>query len=151
VPKQQKFLPPTSQPCTIFGTVAKRKPSTKPPSAAVFKRVPAIFYRTDAGGEPVRDWLKALTKHEKRAIGEDIKTVELGWPIGMPVTKPLGDGLHEVRTQLGSNRIARVVFYVDKQQRMVLLHGFVKKTKKMPDEDLELARKNKAKHEKGLK
>jgi phage-related protein len=90
-------------------------------------------------------------QHEKRAIGEDIKTVELGWPIGMPVTKPLGDGLHEVRTQLGSNRIARVVFYVDKQQRMVLLHGFVKKTKKMPNEELELARKNKAKHQKGLK
>jgi phage-related protein len=90
----------------------------------VFKRVPAIFYRTEAGGEPVRDWLKALTKHEKRAIGEDIKTVELGWPIGMPVTKPLGDGLHEVRTQLGSNRIARVVFYVDKQQRMGLAARF---------------------------
>ena len=112
--------------------------------------MPAIFYRTEAGGEPVRKWLRGLTKEDKRLIGEDIMTVELGWPIGMPLTKPLGDGLHEVRTTLTSGRIARIVFYVDAKQRMVLLHGFIKKTRKTPDDDLELARKHKAKHEKGL-
>lgn len=115
------------------------------------KKVPAIFYRTGAGGEPVRKWLKGLTKEEKRAIGEDIKTVELGWPIGMPLTKPLGDGLHEVRTSLPNGRIARVIFYIDAMQRLVLLHGFIKKTTKTPDDDLDLARKHKARHEKGLK
>jgi phage-related protein len=121
------------------------------PSVSSHKKVPAIFYRTEAGGEPVREWLRSLNKDEKRAIGEDIKTVELGWPIGMPLSKPLGSGLHEVRTQLGGNRIARVIFYIDKQQRMVLLHGFVKKTSKLSDEDLDLAKSNKAKHERGLK
>jgi phage-related protein len=74
----------------------------------------------------------------------------LGWPIGMPVSRPLGDGLHEVRTKLPENRISRVIFYIDKQQRMVLLHAFIKKTRKLPDEDLALAQKNKAKHERNL-
>jgi phage-related protein len=114
------------------------------------KRVPAIFYRTEAGGEPVRDWLKELSSEDRKRIGEDIKTVEFGWPIGMPVCRPLGEGIYEVRTSLAQNRIARVLFYIDKKSRMVLLHGFIKKTKKTPDQDLELARNNKKKHQRGL-
>lgn len=115
------------------------------------KRVPAIFYRTEAGGEPVRAWLKELSEDDRKRIGEDIKTVEFGWPIGMPVCRSLGEGLYEVRTSLVQNRIARVVFYIDKRNRMVLLHGFIKKTQKTPQEDLELARSNKSKHQLGLK
>ena len=115
------------------------------------KRVPAIFYRTEAGGEPLREWLKRLSAADRQRIGEDIKTVEFGWPIGMPVCKPLGDGIYEVRTTLAQNRIARMLFYIDKQGRMVLLHGFIKKTRKTPDEDLDLARSNKSKHQSGLK
>ena len=100
----------------------------------------------------MRDWLKSLPSDEDRKrIGEDIKTVEFGWPIGMPVCRPLGDGLYEVRTNLPQNRIARVLFYIDKRNRMVLLHGFIKKTRKTPDEDLKLARGNKSKHQRGLK
>lgn len=114
------------------------------------KRVPAIFYRTEAGGEPVREWLKGLSPEDRKRIGEDIKTVEFGWPVGMPVCKPLGDGIYEVRTRLGQNRIARVLFYIDWKGRMVLLHGFIKKTQKTPDEDFELARSNKSKHKRGL-
>jgi phage-related protein len=103
-------------------------------------------FSTDAGGEPVRDWLKDLTKGDRKLIGEDIKTVEIGWPIGMPVCRLMGDGLHEVRTRLANNRIARVLFYIDAKRRMVLLHGLIKKTPKTPEADLEIARKNKAKH-----
>jgi len=115
------------------------------------KRVPAIFFRTQAGSEPVRDWLRSLPSPEDRKrIGEDIKTVEFGWPVGMPVYRPLGGGLYEVRTNLAGNRMARVLFYIDKKSRMVLLHGFVKKTQKTPDKDLELARRNKSKHERGI-
>ena len=115
------------------------------------KRVPAIFFRTEAGREPVRDWLRSLPLSEDRKrIGEDIKTVEFGWPIGMPVCRVLGRGLYEVRSNLAANRIARVLFYIDKRSRMVLLHGFMKKTQKTPDEDLELARRNKSKHERGI-
>jgi phage-related protein len=114
------------------------------------KKIVAIFYRTEAGGEPVGDWLRSLSLAEKKLIGADIKTVEFGWPIGMPVCRPLGSGLFEVRTKL-PNRIARIIFYVDKQERMVLLHGFIKKTKELDDDDLELARSNKNKHERGMK
>jgi phage-related protein len=114
------------------------------------KRIAVIFYRTEAGGEPVRDWLKSLpSPDDRKRIGEDIKTVEFGWPIGMPVCKPLGDGIYEVRTKLAQHRIARVLFYVDKKSRMVLLHAFIKKTPKTPDDDLELAKNNKGKHQRG--
>lgn len=128
-----------------------RQPYSLPPTAGhEGKRVPAIFYRTEAGGEPVRDWLRGLLPEDRKRIGEDIKTVEFGWPVGMPVCKPLGEAICEVRTRLAQNRIARVLFYIDRKNRMVLLHGFIKKTRKTPDEDLELARRNKSKHQRGL-
>ena len=115
------------------------------------KSVPAIFYRTEAGGEPVREWLRKLSREDRKRIGEDIKTVEFGWPIGMPVCRPLGDGIYEVRTSLAGNRTTRVLFYVDRKARMVLLHGFLKKTRRTPDEELELAKSNKTKHQSGLR
>jgi phage-related protein len=115
------------------------------------KRVPAVFFRTAAGGEPVRDWLKALPLSEDRKrVGEDIKTLEFGWPLGMPVCRPLRGGIFEVRTSLDQNRIARVLFYIDKKGRMVLLHGFIKKTQQTPREDLELAKKNKSQHQRDV-
>ena len=99
----------------------------------------------------MREWLKNLpSSDDRKRIGEDIKTVEFGWPIGMPVCKPLGNGIYEVRTGLAQNRIARVLFYIDKKGRMVLLHGFIKKTQKTPNEDLNLARNNMRKHQRGL-
>lgn len=77
------------------------------------KRVPAFVYRTEAGHEPVRDWLRSLPyDDDKKRIGTDMKTVEFGWPLGMPVCRSLGDGLCEVRTALSHNRIARVLFYM---------------------------------------
>jgi phage-related protein len=124
----------------------------RPIQPSGLKRIEVIFFRTDAGGEPVREWLRSLTPIEDRKqIGVDIKTVEFGWPIGMPVCRPLGDGLCEVRSSLSQNRIARVLFYIDAKGRMVLLHGFIKKTQKTPPADLELARKNRALHESELK
>lgn len=146
--------------CTAYGTLQPvgnkprhgKEPSAHPqPPATQGKRVPAIFFRTESGREPVRDWLKSLPAPEDRKrIGEDIKTVEFGWPVGMPVCKPLGDGIHEVRSRLSHNRIARVLFYIDKRGRMVLLHGFIKKTQATRADDLNLARSNKAKHERGI-
>src|SRR3954447_18036705 len=73
--------------------------------------MPVIFFRTEAGGEPVREWLKGLTKADRKRIGEDVKTVELGWPIGMPVCRSLSNGLHEVRTDLSNHRTARAVLF----------------------------------------
>jgi phage-related protein len=88
---------------------------------------------------------------DRRLVGEDIKTVEFGWPVGMPICRPMKDGLYEVRTRLSGSRMVRVFFYIDRKQRMVLLHGILKKTRTTPDADLDLARQNMRKHEKGLK
>jgi phage-related protein len=102
------------------------------------KKVPAEFYRNENGTEPVRDWLKSLSKEERFLIGADIKTVEFGWPIGMPTCRPMGDGLFEVRTNLPQNKIARVLFCFY-EGKMILLHGFIKKSQKTPKQQLDLA------------
>ncbi|MDR0933675.1 MAG: type II toxin-antitoxin system RelE/ParE family toxin [Burkholderiaceae bacterium] len=101
------------------------------------KVIQARFYRTESGTEPVREWLKELPAEERYEIGHDIRLVELGWPIGMPVCRPLGDGLFEVRTKL-ENRIARVLFCIAEGQ-MWLLHGFIKTTQKISQQDMQLA------------
>lgn len=106
------------------------------------KRVPASFYQNENGTEPVRDSLKGLDTDERRLIGIDIKTVEYGFPIGMPTCRPMGDGLYEVRTNLPQGRKARVLFCIY-EGNMVLLHGFIKKTQKTPKKDLDLARERK--------
>ena len=100
-----------------------------------------VFYRTESGNEPVREWLKELSREAKRKIGEDIKTAQLGWPLGMPLIRKIQKDLWEVRTTLESG-IARVFFTVDGEY-MILLHGFIKKSQKTPLQDLELARERK--------
>jgi phage-related protein len=114
------------------------------------KRIPAIFFRTETGRELVRDWLKSLGSDDRKRIGEDIRTMEFGWPVGMPVCRPMGDGLFEVRSRLAQNRIARVMFYVDVTGRMVLLHGFIKKTRVTAKGDFNLAMRNMGSHKKGM-
>ena len=104
------------------------------------KRLPVRFYRLPSGAEPVRDWLTELPEADRRIIGRDIASLEFGWPIGMPLCRSLGDGLWEVRSSLTHGRIARVIFCVG-EGFMTLLHGFVMKTQKTPQPDLELARK----------
>jgi phage-related protein len=106
------------------------------------KRVPARFYQSDNGTEPVRDWLKDLDKEDRKLIGGDIKTVEFGWPIGMPTCRSMGDGLFEVRTDLLNGRIARVLFCFFEGER-ILLHGFIKKSRKTPTKELNIALKRK--------
>lgn len=105
-----------------------------------FKRIRAEFYRTDSGNEPVREWLKDLSPEDRRTIGITIKDVEYGWPIGMPICRPLGSGLWEIRNSLSGGRISRVLFCIH-EGKMILLHGFIKKTQKTPTQDLELSRK----------
>ncbi len=100
------------------------------------------FFRTEAGNEPVRDWLTELPRDDRRAIGTDIKTVQFGWPIGMPVVRKMESELWEVRTDL-TDTIARVLFTID-GSTLVLLHGFIKKSQKTPAADLATARRRNA-------
>ncbi|MGL6244996.1 type II toxin-antitoxin system RelE/ParE family toxin [Pseudomonas sp.] len=103
----------------------------------------ARFFRTDAGNEPVREWLADLPRDHRRMVGTEIKTVQLGWPLDMPVVRKLEVGLWEVRVDLGDT-IARVIFTVTGSD-MVLLHAFIKKSQKTPAPDLATAKQRKAK------
>jgi len=112
------------------------------------KRVHAAFYRNSSGKQPVKEWLLGLPTEDRKSIGADIKTVEYGWPIGMPTCRPMKDGLYEVRTNLSDGRIARVLFCFHKEE-MVLLHGFIKKQQKTSKQDLDLSKNRKKEVENG--
>ena len=104
------------------------------------KTISVRFYaKKGAGAEPVKDWLKSLPEEDRRVIGHDIKTVEFGWPLGMPLARKLDKDLWEVRTKLAGGRIARTLFTVVGRW-MVLLHGFIKKSDKTPATDLQMGR-----------
>jgi phage-related protein len=104
------------------------------------QKIPLIFYRPTPGHEPVREWLKELPEVERHAIGEDLLRAQWRWPVGMPLCRPMGKGLWEIRTDLPTKRIARVLRCVYREH-LVAVHGFIKKTRKTPDGDLALARK----------
>lgn len=118
--------------CTIFGTLSCVARSSRQPILGV------VFFRTAAGNEPVREWLKSLRRSDRKAIGEDIKTAQFGWPLGMPLIRKLGTNLWEVRSHLDAG-IARVIFTADGSV-MVLLHGFVKKSQRTPPGEMKTAR-----------
>jgi len=102
------------------------------------KRLPAAFHALPSGREPVREWIRSLDRDDRKIVGEDVKDVEFSWPIGMPLCRPLGNGLWEVRSSLARGRIARIIFCIG-DGPMVLLHAFIKKTQKTPAADLALA------------
>lgn len=106
------------------------------------RKIPVVFYRTRAGAEVVRIWLRGLHEGDRNAIGQDLMRVQYRWPVGMPLCRAMGDGLWEVRSDLPGNRIARLLFSVH-QGKILVLHGFIKKTQRTPDEDLALARRRK--------
>ncbi|MHB9839088.1 type II toxin-antitoxin system RelE/ParE family toxin [Paraburkholderia terrae] len=96
------------------------------------------FFQTDTGNEPVRQWLRDLEPEDRKMIGEDVKTMQFGWPLGMPLVRKMGRDLWEIRMTL-PQRIARVLFTVV-DAKMILLHGFIKKSQATPQADLDLAR-----------
>ena len=105
-----------------------------------FKDVrPVRFYRSEIGREPVRDWLRRLPRSDRKAIGRDILTLQLGWPSGMPLARKLEEGLWEIRSRLNTVN-ARIIFTV-RNDTIVLIHGFIKKSRKTPARDLKLARR----------
>jgi len=104
------------------------------------EKTPVRFYRTAGGAEPVLDWLRELARNDRHCIGADLARVQYGWPVGMPLCRSLGEGLWEVRSSLEGRRIARVIFLFHESE-IGIVHGFIKKTQKMPAKDLSLARK----------
>ena len=101
--------------------------------------VPVRFFRTTAGRDHVLDWSRGLGREDRRTIGVDLMPVQFGWPIGMPLVRSLKDGLWEARSNLPSQRIARLHLCFHEEE-LVVLHGFIKKTQKTAPSDLALAR-----------
>jgi len=101
-------------------------------------KIPLVFYRTHTGNEPVREWPKELPEDDRRAIGRDFQRVQYRWPVGMPFARTLTKGLWELRTDLSGNRIARMIFCFHEEE-LVVLNGFIKKTRKAPKAEIDLA------------
>jgi phage-related protein len=110
------------------------------------KVISAHFYVASSGKMPVREWLLSLAKEDRIEIGGDIANVEYHWPVGPPRCKPLRNGIFEIRSRISNNRAARVLFSIESDQ-LYLLHGFIKKSTKIPKRDLELAKSRKRKME----
>ena len=104
------------------------------------RKIPVVFYRTAGGAEVVLDWLRGLGEEDRRVIGKDLMRVQFRWPVGMPLCRPLGNGLWELRCSLSGSRIARL-FFSFVEGRLVALHGFVKKSQRTPPAELAIARK----------
>ena len=104
------------------------------------RKIPLVFFRTSSGSEPVREWLKKLDGPDRREIGKDLLRAQWRWPVAMPLCRAMGNGLWEVRTTLTGNRASRVLICIY-ENHLVALHGFIKKTRATPDNDLALAKK----------
>lgn len=109
-------------------------------SAPQLKRLPAAFFESSAGKMPVREWLLSLSDDDRKAIGDDIRVTEFGWPLGMPLCRQIAGrkGLWEIRSHLPEGRISRVLFCVY-EGKLILLHGFIKKTNKTPNHEIDIA------------
>ncbi len=110
------------------------------------KIVDVQFYKSDTGNVPVREWLKKLAPGDRKVLGDDIRTVEFGWPLGMPLVRKIDTDLWEVRSKLPNNGISRVLFTIYSDM-MILLHAFIKKTSKTPKNDLGIAKQRMSKFE----
>lgn len=103
-------------------------------------KIPLVFFRTATGSEPVREWLRELETVERHAIGLDLLRAQWRWPVGMPLCRPMGGGLWEIRTDLPTKRTSRVLICLCRDH-LVALHGFIKKTRRTPESDIAIARK----------
>ncbi|MCW1839772.1 type II toxin-antitoxin system RelE/ParE family toxin [Prosthecomicrobium hirschii] len=110
------------------------------------EKLEVVFFKTEAGNEPVLEWLRSLDLDDRRIIGADLRTVQIGWPLGMPLCRKLGDGLYEVRSNLTDKKISRLVFF-QSGTTIVIVEGFIKKTQATPNEVLKLSKKRKSEYE----
>jgi phage-related protein len=109
-----------------------------------------VFFKTDAGNEPVLDWLRGLTREDRLVLGADLRTIQMGFPLGMPLCRPLKGGLFEARSSLPGKREARLIFFQD-AELLIVICGFIKKTRATPQSELENARRRMGEYRKNKK
>ncbi len=97
----------------------------------------AAFYKTRQNNQPCRDFLLSLDRNDRREVGADIFAVQKGFPLGLPLCRKMGSDLWEVRSDVADG-ICRIFFTVYKNT-MILLHGFIKKSQKTPQDELDTA------------
>lgn len=96
------------------------------------------FYKTPAGNEPARDFLKDQGKEDRKKIGGDLLRVQETYPkVGMPLVEPVGKKIWAIRINLPGHWVR--IFYIVWQKSIVLLHAVLKKTNKLDQDDLEIA------------
>lgn len=101
-------------------------------------KLEVIFYRSASGDDPAAEWIRSLPKADRQTIGKDLMKIQIGWPIGMPLVRKLESDLWEMRSNLRYG-IARVLFTIE-GKKMIVLHGFIKKTQKTPPAELQTVR-----------
>jgi phage-related protein len=100
------------------------------------------FYKTAAGNDVVLEFIRAQPLDDRRVIGRDLKVLEIGYPVGMPLCRHIEGDLWEVRSSLPSKREARLIYFYDgKRQMIVVVSGFVKTTRSTPKREINLAQR----------
>ncbi len=108
------------------------------------KRIVARFYRTEAGNEPVKDWLLNLSKDDRIIVSKDIAKAEFGWPIGMPICEKVEKEIWEVRSTIKKGKVEARTYFSVEGSLMLLLHG--KEGKSGQDDAIKLAKSRLASH-----
>ncbi len=103
------------------------------------------FYKKRNGHIPVTEFLDDLeNKKLKAKVFQDISILEeFGYELREPLSKPLGDGIFELRTKFSSD-ITRVLYFFYHGKKIILTNGFLKKSGKTPTQVIELAKKYRA-------
>jgi phage-related protein len=96
-----------------------------------------VFFETESGKQPVREFIKQLSKEDQKEVGADIRVVQDSFPIGLPLVRKLKPELWEIRSFI-KNGISRIFFtFFDK--KIIFLHAFVKKMQKTPLKEIDVA------------
>lgn len=110
--------------------------------------IPVVFYETTNGNEVVLNFIRGLSPPDRKKVGEDLMTLQLGYPMGMPLCRHLRSQVWELRSTLPSNQEARLLYFFDSEsQQLMVVNAFIKKTQTTPRSALDLALKRKKEFE----
>ena len=105
------------------------------------------YYEMENGKIPAYEFINELpVKLRAKAFMELALLEELGTQIKLPYSRPMKNGLHELRIQQGNNA-ARIFYFFFIEEKIILLSGFIKKTQRTPGDEIEKAMKYKSDYE----